>query len=87
MMMTFDMAYEQFINQHHEAIGKLRDGHGYGEKLFLQKVWWPAFRNFDYFHPEYAIMDMRYGAYFLDYAYIPNPAVMQLAIEIDGYDP
>jgi hypothetical protein len=45
------------------------------------------FRNFDCLHPEYAIMDMRYGSYFLDYAYIPNPAVMQLAIEIDGYGP
>jgi hypothetical protein len=38
-------------------------------------------------YPEYQINDMRYGSYFLDFAFIPEPPLLRLAIEIDGYGP
>lgn len=90
--MTFEVAYKQFIDHHAamhkgEALRRIQEGHGYGEKLFLQNVWWPTFRNFDNLHPEYPIIDMRYGSYFLDFAYIPNPSNLQIALEIDGFGP
>jgi very-short-patch-repair endonuclease len=90
--MSFETSYHQFLNHHlssqkGESLRRLRDGHGYAEKLFLEKVWWPAFRNFDFLFPEYTIMDMRYGSYFLDFAYLPDTFPLQLAIEIDGYGP
>jgi predicted DNA-binding protein (UPF0251 family) len=90
--MTFEEEYESFI-QHHasnrkgESLRRLLDGHGYGEKLLLEKVWWPAFKNFDFLFPEYAVTDMRYGTYYLVYAFIPDPQLLMLNLEADGFGP
>jgi hypothetical protein len=89
--LTFEVAYQQFMEHHFslqkgEPLRRLREGHGFGEKLFLENVWWPAFGHFDFLHPEHSIIDMRYGSYYLDYAYLPNP-MLRLAIEIDGFGP
>jgi very-short-patch-repair endonuclease len=89
---SFETAYQQFLDHHTsiqkgESLRRVREGHGYAEKLFLEKVWWPAFRNFDHLIPEYRIMDMRYGSYFLDFAYLPGTLPLLLAIEIDGFGP
>jgi very-short-patch-repair endonuclease len=90
--MTIEEAYERFI-QHHastrkgESLRRLLDGHGYGEKLLLEKVWWPAFKNLDFLYPEYAVIDMRYGTYYLDFAFIPNPPLLMLDLEADGFGP
>ncbi|MGZ9583318.1 DNA-binding response regulator [Paenibacillus marinisediminis] len=62
---------------------RLVEGHGYAEKLFLERVWFPAFRSFDRLYPEYEVADFRDGSRFIDFAYIRYP--LQLAIEIDGY--
>jgi very-short-patch-repair endonuclease len=90
MSFEFEAAYKQFIEKHtsqlkREPLRRLQEGHGYGEKLFLERVWWPAYKNFDCLHPEYIVIDMRYGSYFLDFAFIPHPPLLQLAIEIDGF--
>jgi hypothetical protein len=61
------------------------DGHGFAERLFLEQVWWPAFGNFQYLHPEYEINDFRDGSRFLDFALLRSSVC--LAIEIDGYGP
>lgn len=31
------------------------EGHNHAERLFLEKVWWPAFENFLHLYPEYEI--------------------------------
>ncbi|WP_337098628.1 hypothetical protein [Paenibacillus sp. YIM B09110] len=31
--------------------------HGYAEKLFLEKVWFPVFHHFDSLNPEYEVED------------------------------
>jgi very-short-patch-repair endonuclease len=90
--MIFEEEYEKFI-QHHasnrkgESLRRLLDGHGYGEKLLLEKIWWPAFKNFDFLYPEYAVTDMRYGTYYLDFAFIPDPPLLMLDLEADGFGP
>ncbi|GAX89632.1 hypothetical protein [Effusibacillus lacus] len=86
--MKFDLAFEQLINSHlkkrkGERHRRLKEGLGHGEKLFLEKVWWPAFGHFNYLHPEYEIQDFKDGYRFIDFAYIRRP--FRVAFEIDGY--
>ncbi|SDX90031.1 DNA-binding response regulator [Paenibacillus sp. CF384] len=89
--MTFQAAYQLWMDrQLHGQRGdgkqhKLEDGQGHAERLFLQQVWYPAFRNFDYLFGEYEVADFKDGTRYLDFAYIREP--IKLAIEIDGYGP
>lgn len=92
--MNFNEAYNIFIQEHVQkrkgrgepaSLRRLENGIGYAEKLFLQKVWWPAFGDFQHLHPEYMIHDFKDGFRFIDFAYIR--AVVSLAIEIDGIGP
>ncbi|WP_248928066.1 endonuclease domain-containing protein [Paenibacillus hamazuiensis] len=89
----FEEAHEQWMKRHilkrsGERLRRLKEGHGYAEKLFLQHVWWPSFGHLnDDLHPEYEVMDFRFGAYFLDFAYIPAQPFPRIAIEIDGFGP
>jgi hypothetical protein len=87
-MSQFEADYEIFLTQH-IALSKgarrrrLEDGHGHGEQLFLEQVWWPAFGNLDGLHPEYEVYDFKDGRRYLDYAWFYGP--VSLAIEIDGF--
>ncbi|AZN43762.1 DNA-binding response regulator [Paenibacillus albus] len=71
------------MNAQGERKHRLEEGHGHAEKLFLEKVWYPAFRNFDDLQGEYEVADFKDGSRFLDFAFIQYP--IKLAIEIDGY--
>lgn len=62
---------------------KLLEGPGHSEKLFVSRVWWPAFGNFDFLHPEYEVSDFKDGTRFLDFAYLRQG--LRLCIEIDPY--
>lgn len=86
--MTFKLVYEKWLAGHlkqREGDNKRRllEGHSHAEKLFMESVWYPAFKHFEHLHPEYEIADYRDGTRFLDFAYIRYP--LRLAIEIDGY--
>lgn len=59
--------------------------HGHAEKMFLDRVWWPAFRTLEGLHPEYEVKDFKDGTRFLDFAYLAQG--MKVCIEIDGYGP
>lgn len=88
--MDFNEAYDAFIKDHAarrsgERLRRIREGHGYAEKLFLEQVWWPAIGHFRHLHPEYEVKDYQDGARFIDYAYIRPP--YRIAFEIDGYGP
>lgn len=63
---------------------RLQDGISHEGGLFLQKVWWPAFSQFDHLHPEYELVDFRDGKRYLDFAYLRDS--IRLAIEIDGFN-
>ncbi|GAX92083.1 hypothetical protein [Effusibacillus lacus] len=88
--MDFQAAYKEFIATHlkrrkGERLRRLKEGHGHAEKLFLEQVWWPAFGQFNYLHPEYEVHDFRDGYRYIDFAYIrPH---FQVAFEIDGFGP
>ena len=87
---NFEEAYEAFIQRHTDKGSKsrllqLKEGHGHAEKLFLLKVWWPAFGNFDNLYPEYEVVDFKDGKRYLDFAYIR--AFIKIVFEIDGYGP
>jgi hypothetical protein len=51
----------------------------------LRHIWWVAFGNFDYLHPEYEITDFFQGQRFLDFVFIRGP--IKIVFEIDGYGP
>jgi len=53
-------------------------------KLILQNIWWPAIGNFDHLHPEYEVSDFRDGTRFLDFAWLPGFA--RLNVEGDGLE-
>src|SRR4051812_4140275 len=76
--MVFDQAYAEWMNKHlttrsGERLRRLREGHQYGEKLFLTNAWYPAVGNLDDLHPEYEVYDYRDGSRFIDHAFIRFP--------------
>jgi hypothetical protein len=87
-MSEFEQAYLAFISHHEERRTgerrrRLLQGHGYGEKLLLEKVWWPLFGHFNDLHPEYEVLDWNRKSMFLDFAFIP--AFGRFGVESDGY--
>lgn len=85
--MDFASEYESFIQSHirrrtGERRRRLKDGHGLSERIFVEKVWWPAFGHFDGLHPEYEVFDFKDGYRYIDFAYIHEH--FRVAIEIDG---
>lgn len=85
---SFESKHEQFIVDHMksrkgESLRRLKNGHGYAEKLFLQHVWWPVIGHYEYLHPEYEISDFKDGKRYLDFAYLRPP--FRINVEIDGY--
>jgi hypothetical protein len=96
--MSFEREYEEFIEKHRQAstgerLRRLtpkeendpdgKNGHGYGEKIFLENVWFPVFGHFEHLHPEYEYRDFEDRHRYLDYAYLRPP--FRIAIEADGY--
>lgn len=86
---SFENKHEQFIVDHMksrrgESLRRLKKGHGYAEKLFLQNVWWPIVGQYEFLHPEYEISDFKDGKRYLDFAYLRPP--FRINLEIDGYN-
>ncbi|QKS47359.1 hypothetical protein HUB94_23455 (plasmid) [Paenibacillus cellulosilyticus] len=79
--------------QHHlkhrsgERKGRLERGHGHGEMMFLERVWWQIFGNLDDLHPEYEVSDWRGRPYFLDLVWMPGDGRCKFAFEIKGFGP
>jgi len=88
--MGFETVHGQWLLAHlqrrtGERKSRLERGHGHGERLFLERVWWPLFGNFDHLHPEYEVPDWRGRPYFIDFAWIRGSC--KFAFEIKGYGP
>lgn len=80
--MRFEEEYEKFVHYHlkqrkGERMRRLKEGHGYAEKLFAERVWWPAFEKFRDLHPEYEVFDFKDGHRYLDYAFIRPHQILQ----------
>lgn len=88
--MGFVEEYAKWIQQHIRARkGERRDriarGHGHGERVFLEPVWWPLFGDLNDLHPEYEVADWRGRPYFIDFVWIVGQ--FKFAFEIKGYGP
>lgn len=84
----FEAAYAALMERHikkckGERKRKLQKGLEHAQKLFLQKVWWPAFGNLHNLSPEFEIRDFKDGWRYLDFAWLIGSC--KIAIEIDGY--
>lgn len=69
--MGFAGEHDQWLNNHlkrrkGERLDALKRGHGYGNRLFVESVWWPLAGHFHGLHPEYEVKDWRGRSYFVD---------------------
>jgi hypothetical protein len=90
IMDLFEKEYKKWMDSHiskrkGERRRKLEAGSNHAEKEMLRHIWWAAFGNFDYLHPEYEITDFFQGQRFLDFVFIRGP--IKIVFEIDGYGP
>ncbi|MDQ0192057.1 hypothetical protein [Paenibacillus wynnii] len=68
-----------------ERKSRLERGHGHGERMFLEQVWWMMFGHLNDLHPEYEVADWRGRPYFIDFVW--KPGQVKFAIEVKGYGP
>lgn len=73
--MRFETEHEKWIQGHlakrkGESKDSLKRGHGYGNRLFAEKVWWVLVGHFSGLHPEYEVKDWRGRSYFVDFMWI-----------------
>ncbi|MBH5320135.1 hypothetical protein I6N90_20225 [Paenibacillus sp. GSMTC-2017] len=88
--MGFAEEHEKWLEGHlrkrkGEQKSRLKRGHGHGERLFLEQVWWPIFGNFEHLHPEYEVVDWHGRPYFIDLVW--HRGQSKFAFEIKGYGP
>jgi len=66
--MSFHTEHEKWISDHlkrrkGERLDALKRGHGYGNQLFVERIWWPLAGHFQGLHPEYEVKDWRGRSY------------------------
>lgn len=83
--MSFQIEHDKWINIHMkrrrgERLDALKRGHGYGNRLFIERIWWSMVGHFHGLHPEYEVKDWRRRSYFVDFMWIVGAS--RFAIEI-----
>ncbi|WP_308634965.1 hypothetical protein [Paenibacillus silvisoli] len=73
--MSFEVEHEKWVKKHiakrqGERRDALRRGHGYGNRMFVDKIWWSLMGHFTGLHPEYEVRDSRGRSYFVDFMWI-----------------
>jgi hypothetical protein len=73
--MSFEIEHAKWMREHlrrrnGERLDALKRGHGYGNRLFVEGIWWPLVGHFHGLHPEYEVMDWRRRSYFVDFMWI-----------------
>ncbi|MDR6551069.1 DNA-binding response regulator [Paenibacillus qinlingensis] len=64
-----------------EALRRLNEGHAHNEKLFVHDLWLPAVGNLDFLHAEYEVTNFRDGFFYLDFAYIRPPYLINWEVD------
>ncbi|WP_235550434.1 DNA-binding response regulator [Paenibacillus sp. Soil750] len=64
-----------------EALRRLNEGHAHNEKLFVHNLWLPAVGNLDFLHAEYEVTNFRDGFFYLDFAYIRPPYLINWEVD------
>jgi very-short-patch-repair endonuclease len=83
-------AIQKWINEHlavreGDRNRRLKEGFRYAEESFVREIWWPAFGDLTFLHPEFEVVDVLEGRRFIDFAYLRDG--VKIGIEIDGYGP
>lgn len=73
--MSFQMEHDKWMSDHlrrrrGERLDALKRGHGYGNRLFVERIWWPLTGHFHGLHPEYEVKDWRGRSYFVDFMWV-----------------
>ena len=73
--MSFEVEHEKWIQWHlAQRLGERKDalkrGHGYGNRMFVERIWWPLTGHFIGLHPEYEVRDFRGRSYYVDFMWI-----------------
>jgi len=72
---SFKAEHDKWIQRHlakrsGERKDALKRGHGYGNQLFVETIWWNLAGHFNGLHPEYEVRDWRGRSYFVDFMWI-----------------
>lgn len=75
--MSYEVEYDKWLRRHltkryGERKDALKRGHGFGNRLFVEKIWWLLLGHFNGLHPEYEVKDWRGRSYFVDFMWIVN---------------
>lgn len=86
--MGYEVEQDKWIREHMkqrrgERLDALRRGHGYGNQLFIELVWWPLVGHFEGLHPEYEVKDWRGRSYFVDFLWVVG--AVRIVFEIMDY--
>lgn len=86
--MGFTEEHDRWLSHHlkrrkGERLDALRRGHSYGNRLFVECVWWPLAGHFHGLHPEYEVKDWRGRSYFIDLLWKVGSS--RIAFEIMDY--
>ncbi|MEK3747208.1 hypothetical protein NYE25_03090 [Paenibacillus sp. FSL E2-8871] len=86
--MGFEREHNEWLCNHlkqrkGERLDALKRGHGYGNRLFVERVWWPLAGHFHGLHPEYEVKDWRGRSYFVDILW--EIGASRIAFEIMDY--
>lgn len=72
IILSLSTEHDKWIKKHlakrqGERKDALRRGHGYGNRLFVEEIWWQLMGHFTGLHPEYEVMDWRGRSYYVDF--------------------
>jgi hypothetical protein len=86
--MGLQIEEDKWINEHlrrrrGERLDALKRGHGYGNRLFIEHIWWPLVGHFHELHPEYEVKDWRGRSYFADFMWFVGS--IRIIFEIMDY--
>jgi hypothetical protein len=86
--MSYSEEHERWIKRHMairkgDRLDALKRGHGYGNQLFAERIWWPLVGHFLGLHPEYEVKDWRGRSYFVDFMWLVGS--MRIVFEIMDY--
>lgn len=86
--MGFQIEHDKWVRYHlqrrkGECLDALKRGHGYGNRMFVEQIWWQLAGHFHELHPEYEVKDWRGRSYFVDFMWIVG--TIRIVFEIMDY--
>lgn len=86
--MSYETEHANWIRYHQtrrrgERLDALKRGHGYGNQLFAEKIWWNLLGHFNGLHPEYEVRDWRGRAYYVDFMLVIG--MIRIVFEVMDY--